>query len=98
MITNGFAGGRSNAITNGVPFSDINGNATTSSYIIVANTGAEGSLVYVNSSGETQYAPYVFFGYNPIGATQILASAVFGETTYTTTATGLSWLGSVRYG
>lgn len=96
MKTLGFACGRSNAVTIGETFADINGNETISSYIKVTGSGAEGALVYMNSAGEPQYDPWVFFGYNPIAATMIVESATIGIDTYTTTATGLSWCGSVN--
>jgi hypothetical protein len=97
MLTLGFAAGISGSVVLGQNFTDLNGRTCTSTYIIVANSGAEGSLVYVNSNGQTQYAPYVFFGYNPIAATKVLSSAIIDGTIYSTTATGLSFAGSSAY-
>lgn len=103
MKTLGFAYGYSNVVTLDQFFTDINGNnlidgisQIVSSYIKVSGTGAEGGIVYLNSSGSIQYDPYVFFGYNPIAAIKILTSATINDVTYTTTATGLAWGGSTN--
>lgn len=92
--TSGFTCSLANAITIGVPFSDPANSATlvTSSYLIIPTAGTEGGIVYVNGQGALQYCAYAFVGYNPISASQVVASGTVGGVMRTTTAVPTGWL------
>ena len=96
MITLGFVCGISGAVTLDTPFTDGNGVAITSTYIVIPTTGTEGGIVYYNSNGNPMWLPYATLGYNPIAATRIVTTATVDGIIRTTTATPLAWMGSYK--
>lgn len=95
MLTLGISCGLSGPVTYNTQFTDSSSAPinVTSTYIYCASSGA---LVYQNSAGNPQYAPTVPTGYNPIAASQILASATVDGVLRTTTiaAADMTWWGS----
>lgn len=86
MVTNGFVCGYSDDVILDTPFN------FTSSYLYVSTTA--GDIVYKNSLGQNQVLSNAALGYHPIGATQILTSAIINEVERNTTATGICYLAS----
>jgi|HubBroStandDraft_6_1064221.scaffolds.fasta_scaffold11517_6 hypothetical protein len=95
MITWGFVASYGDAITIGKPFTQtVQGHLVTfiSSYILV---GSSGDLVWLNALGIPQWLPGTLAGQAyPIGASQIVASAIVNGVSRTTTASSLSYLAS----
>ena len=97
MITYGFSFGFSDAVTLDSEFvaKDGNGNElfkAVSTYLVLSSVG---SVVYENSAGQLQYFPGGIEGYNPISARKVLTSASVNGVTRSTTATVVSWGGSI---
>lgn len=92
MITKGFTCGRHGAVT----LDEVLPDNLTSSYISVGTTA--GAIVFENSSGNPQWCPFAFVGWNIIAARKILTSAVVDGATRETTAVGLGWAASGQPG
>lgn len=89
MITLGFSGGVADAVTLDTAFPII------STYIYVGLT--PGDLVFRNSAGDLGFISDLSLGWHPIAATEIVTSGDVNGTPRTTTADGLSYLGSYQY-
>jgi hypothetical protein len=98
MITWGFVVSYSDAVTIGSPFTmTINGVLTsfTATYIGIETSGSSGDIVWLNALGQAQWLPNCQAGqFYPIGASQIVASAIVNGVSRTTTATSLVWMAS----
>lgn len=94
MITNGVSFGLSDIVTLDTQFT-VNSRNFYSTYIYVGSTA--GDIVFQNSAGINQWLQAASLGYHPIAAGKILTSGVVNGVSRTTTATGMSYCGSVVY-
>ncbi len=96
MITWGFVVSYTDVVTVGKTFIPSGHTLpVTATYIGIESSGTSGDIVWLNAYGEAQYLPDCQAGqYYPIGASQIVASAVVNGTSRTTGATGMIWMAS----
>ena len=96
MITWGFVVSYSDVVTVGQPFTNnASGLPLTATYIGINMGGSSGDIVWLNALGIPQWLPGCQAGqFYPIGASQIVASAIVNGVSRTTTATEMIWMAS----
>ena len=94
MITLGFTGSYSDAVTVDTTFPLFNGQPFASTYIYV---GVAGDIVWKNPLGVLNWLPGAAVGYHPISAIEIVSSGTVNGNMRTTTASSMAYLASGNY-